>query len=126
MGKTNKMNLVKFEDFLAQTKGKTKTIFYKLDQAVQKEPPYQIGEQMVQPPPTFRAAIVLTATDEANEKGEKNYWVHLWMSAQAKIDSKDAQEKWDKDMAGYLSQLKKDIQTFAPGLGIVEGTVEVI
>jgi len=126
MGKTNKMNMARFDDFISDTKGRAKRIFFKLDQNVQRDAPVAIGDRLVQPPATYRAAIVLSATDEVNDKGEKNYWVHLYLTSNASISTKEDQDAWDVKMAEQLSKLKKDIQALAPGLGMVEGTVEVI
>ena len=121
----NKHEMARFDDFIGDVKGRAKRIFFKLDQTQSQEPPTVVGKQLLQSAPIYRAAIILTATDDTNEKGDKNFWYHVWRVATMEIANEDARKKWDEARAADLSKLKSEIQALAPGLGIVEGQVGV-
>lgn len=124
--KVNKYTMGRFDDFIAEVKGRAKKIYFRLEQSVSTPEPIVVDGQVRQPPTIFRAAIILTAVDEANERGEKNFWIHLWRTMSSKINTKEDVDKWDMEVAQSMSKLKQDIQGMAPGLIAVDGFVEVI
>jgi hypothetical protein len=117
----NKYTMGRFDDFIAEVKGKAKKIYFRLEQSVSNPEPHVVDGALIQPPTVFRAAIILTAVDD-----EKNFWVHLWRTMSSKITTKEEADKWDMEVAQSMSKLKQDIQGMAPGLIAIDGFVEVI
>jgi hypothetical protein len=124
--KVNKYTLGRFDDFIAEVKGKAKKIYFRLEQSVNTPEPKVIDNQLIQSPTIFRAAIILTAVDEVNDRGEKNCWIHLWKTMSSKINTREDADKWDMDVAQQMSKLKQDIQGMAPGMIAIDGFVEVV